>query len=426
MAGMTMTKSLKPRGQMNGGSAAPSVAGRQPLSSEANVIDVAAAVDRSHVTSLLGRAFPVQFKSQGALEAWTRAFSHTELWRGWNDPDMPYMKIRREIGELVEFIYPTFMVRKEETGRALQARRLLEVAIGTNLKYHLSKGPVIEATPALETLLTNSDVDLSLPMSIVAPPYPAQYLRFGEVAQHYLKVPDANGADCVFDGVYCFFTPDAARCATGETRWMLELVFIIRRQDSHSGHVELSGVTDRGSTTLGAWLDKGLAGGEGRSERVYHESTLAAVSYVVRVFLYMALKQARVIEHHEYDEALRRAAGLGERKRARLLQRSASLYNSIRVGPESVSPDAAAGRAGGGVAPHWRRGHFRMQPYGTGNLQRKLIFVAPVLIHAEQLQGEAPAPKSYQAGDAGLTAASLGPASAQDRMSCAAAYEALS
>ncbi len=46
-----------------------------------------------------------------------------------------------------------------------------------------------------------------------------------------------------------------------------------------------------------------------------------------------------------------------------------------------------------------------MQPFGIGNLQRKLIFAAPVLVHAEQLQGEVPAPKSYRAGAAAVTAA---------------------
>lgn len=56
--------------------------------------------------------------------------------------------------------------------------------------------------------------------------------------------------------------------------------------------------------------------------------------------------------------------------------------------------------AGFGVTPHWRRGHFRMQPFGIGNQLRKLIFVAPVLVHAEQLQGDVPAPKSYRAGAA--------------------------
>jgi len=36
-----------------------------------------------------------------------------------------------------------------------------------------------------------------------------------------------------------------------------------------------------------------------------------------------------------------------------------------------------------------------MQPHGPGWQERKLIFVAPVLIHAEQLQGGALAPKGY-------------------------------
>ena len=46
-----------------------------------------------------------------------------------------------------------------------------------------------------------------------------------------------------------------------------------------------------------------------------------------------------------------------------------------------------------------------MQPCGAGKQQRKLIFVAPVLVHAEQLQGDVPTPKSYKAGAAAVTAA---------------------
>lgn len=111
------------------------------------------------------------------------------------------------------------------------------------------------------------------------------------------------------------------------------------------------------------------------------------------------------MEHPEYDEALRRAAGLEERKRAKLLKKTASLYNSILVGPGAMPSAIAAGGAGGAIAPHWRRGHFRLQPYGAGNQQRKLIFVAPVLIHADQLQGEVPGPKAYCAGAAVTTVA---------------------
>lgn len=106
------------------------------------------------------------------------------------------------------------------------------------------------------------------------------------------------------------------------------------------------------------------------------------------------------MQHAEYDEALRRAAGLGERKRAKLLQRMSSMYDGILVRPESLPSTASENEAGSGVAPHWRRGHSRMQAHGTGHQQRKLIFIAPVLIHADQLQGDVPAPKTYRAGSA--------------------------
>lgn len=37
-----------------------------------------------------------------------------------------------------------------------------------------------------------------------------------------------------------------------------------------------------------------------------------------------------------------------------------------------------------GISPrmHWRRGHFRSQPYGTGQLLRKIIWIEPILVAA--------------------------------------------
>jgi hypothetical protein len=136
----------------------------------------------------------------------------------------------------------------------------------------------------------------------------------------------------------------------------------------------------------------------GQSIDDFYKPMHAAVSYVVKVFLYMGLKQARSVLRDDYDQAKKRVAGLGVKKRARLLQRMVSLYNGILVGPAELPGEATNSRDGITVAPHWRRGHFRMQPYGPGKQERKLIFVAPVLIHAEQLQGEAPRPKAYRAG----------------------------
>jgi hypothetical protein len=373
---------------------AASTVGRQRMPTE-DCVNIGPAMARSYVTRLYGRPYPVQFREQGAIEAWTRALEHTELWRCWQEPGTQCWQIRQDLRQQLERRQP---LSPESSKLIAEDRRRLAVEVSTNLKYHLSQGTVIEATPALETLLANSDVDLSLPMSMVAPPYQAQYLRFGDAAMRYLGVPASQAADHFFEGVFCFLSRQALSRAPAGNCWTLELVFISKREDSYGGHVSLLGNTDRGDLRVGEWLTRVLGAVRGNRETDIHRSMHVAVSYVVRVFLYMALKQARVMQHREYDDALCRAAGLGERKRVKLLRRSAALYNRILVGPESLPPSASSGVAGSGVAPHWRRGHFRMQPWGTGNQQRKLIFVAPVLIHAEQLQGDVPAPKSYRAG----------------------------
>lgn len=392
-----MPKDLKRYGQ----ACAASMVAQQPARMD-GFVNIRPALIRSHVTRFFGRPYPIQFRAQGALDAWANALGNTGLWPLWQAPGTLCWQIRQEILRQLQCAFPSFSVAGQISDGD---RQRLAFEVSTNLKYHLSDGTVIEATAALETLLANSDVDLSLPMSMVAPPYRAQYLRFGEVATRYLKVPDPQSPDHCFDGVFCFLTRHASSGAPEEKCWTLELVFISKRQDSHGGHVSLLGETDRGDITVGEWLAEILGRVKAADKSEVQKSMHAAVSYVVRVFLYMALKQARVTPHCEYDEALRRAAALGVRKRAKLLQRSASLYNGIVVGPESLPPDASEGVAGAGVAPHWRRGHFRMQPFGAGNQQRKLIFVAPVLVHAEQLQGDVPAPKSYRAGAAVVSTA---------------------
>lgn len=363
-------------------------------------IEVGPALKKSRVGKLYGRPYPVQFRNQGAFDAWKQALGSGQEWTRWADPEATCWSIRQEIQQQINGINGMRAGKQESMeaeARAQVDARLQAISISANLKYALQKGAILEATPALKTLLLNSDMDLELPMKMVAPPYLAQYLRFGPEAARHLKVPDSYLPDRLFDGVFCFFTPPSSRDGDGN-KWALELIFISQRQDCFSGHVSLLGDTERDDKPLGEWLNRVLDTEKGWSIETFYMPMYAAVSYVVKVFLYMALRQARSIEHREYDEAMRRIAGLGAKKRARLLQRTESLYNGIHVGPDDLRQESAVHAGSSTVAPHWRRGHFRMQPCGHGKLERKLIFVAPMLIHASQLQGDIPAPKPYRAG----------------------------
>lgn len=139
---------------------------------------------------------------------------------------------------------------------------MLASTSSSNLKYRLSKGTVIQATPALEASLTHSDVDLNVPISMVVLPYPAQYLHFGSVASDHLKLPGATDPGHVFDGVFCFFTPrpTMGKGSTGKDAegWILELIFACKRHGQFTGHVLRHGKTDRGETTVASWLNQVL------------------------------------------------------------------------------------------------------------------------------------------------------------------------
>lgn len=347
------------------------------------------AFERSHVEALNGRPYPVEWRRQGAEVAWSRALGETHLWRRWSEPGTSCAAIRAEMLWQLERNFPLLEHENPESLRNSQTHIANQISV--NLLYCLHKGTVIEATPALESLLANSDVDLGLPMSMVAPPFAAQYLHFGELAMRHLTPPASSMPGHVFDGAFCFFGPRAD--APG--RWRLELILISKRGDRYSGQVTLAGETDRGDMSLGQWMEWVLGAADGRLDDDCREAMHAVVSYVVKLFLYMGLKNARRVELNDRDDVLKRAKGLGERKRDRLLKRTASLYNAILVGPETLPAQATSCGGGSAVAPHWRRGHFRMQPCGPGWQERKLIFVAPVLIHADRLQDEPPAPKAY-------------------------------
>lgn len=54
------------------------------------------------------------------------------------------------------------------------------------------------------------------------------------------------------------------------------------------------------------------------------------------------------------------------------------------------APDTAEAQAdltmpsGRELLPHWRRGHWRRQAHGAGNLERRLIWIRPVLVRRDR------------------------------------------
>ena len=89
-----MLKNLRQHGRGLAGNDAAIAAGKQ-APPEYELVDINPAVSCSRVINLLGRPYAVQFHSQGAIDAWTRALGTLEIWRRWQEPSTRCWQIRR-------------------------------------------------------------------------------------------------------------------------------------------------------------------------------------------------------------------------------------------------------------------------------------------------------------------------------------------
>ena len=111
-----------------------------------------------------------------------------------------------------------------------------------------------------------------------------------------------------------------------------------------------------------------------------HHRVLAQLC--TKVFLYWSVEQARTEKQQPYSDAMQQLKRLGPKKAAKLQRHVDKLYDRILLGPLAIPGHGDHDE----VSPHWRRGHFRMQPHGPHHSLRKVLFIAPTLVRADRLE----------------------------------------
>ncbi|MEJ7808159.1 MAG: hypothetical protein WKG03_19830, partial [Telluria sp.] len=235
---------------------------------------------------------------------------------------------------------------------------------------------LIELTPALQQLLARSDLGDDIPVALLRPPMPACFIRFGEEMQQAPLMPHLDGfAFSHIDGVYVFETT-----VGGERGLALVALY---NADGYDG-LGISGITvvirDEQEPLVHV-MDR-ISAKMNHAHRAHHQ---ALAQMCTKVFLYWNVEQARRIEETPYTNVMQQLKQLGPKKAAKLRRRLHSLYDRILLGPLAL-PDHGHS-VHGAVSPHWRRGHFRMQPHGPQQSLRKVVFIAPTLVRADRLDG---------------------------------------
>jgi hypothetical protein len=242
--------------------------------------------------------------------------------------------------------------------------------------YQVRPHAVIEPTDALQTWLAQTDIGEDVPVSLFQLPMPAVYLRFGpEMAR---VVDPSLWADVnrpfTTSGVYIFET-----VTVGRRDLVFVAVGVTLEHDQEQPLLLQVCFTD---------MNDSLIGHVARARHSLPDSRSSAIPLVqmcAKVLLYMQTAGAVRIDDLRQRDISSQLARAGKGKVSRFERRLASRYNRIIVGPAELIR-----YSGAEVAPHWRRGHLRMQAHGPQFSLRKLIFIAPTLVRADRLHPTGP------------------------------------
>lgn len=373
-----------------GGSAASSTAEITPLLRHANpfkvlrdVREAVLAVGRACRSERLSRfPPPIRARASGALATWEQLVEQLPELRAARDllasSDSQIVLARDALKDALK----PYLDPEQSYDGSLDLTCYL-------LSFWWRKGALYEPTPVLSNLLSKTDWAADVPLRYIRPPVPALFI---------LPAADQRPADGEVEALQVFSSPTPGSSWASRSLTIIsygaDVVFdwvelVLHKDESES----LSDVYEKHREKIRAHYlaryDPELAASR---ERHWHQ----VWEYVIKILLYLNLDDAVVTPEFAYSTAPRQFPGFGRRKREAKLAEVELLYDRYLVGPvhqpesskvSGKGPAGAQGPAGAGVAPHWRRGHFRLQAHGPQATLRKLMFIAPIIVRADRLPG---------------------------------------
>ncbi len=249
-----------------------------------------------------------------------------------------------------------------------------------------------------------------VPTTMLALPYPAIYVAFGQ--QGRWKLFDAETGEHPVDGAYLYFRP------VSEGGIKTHPLFVpLFEGAAHTITISITALPNENSSNLlddaNQWVslpireDAMVAEVVEESYRIGEEfrkqigdrisqvhirqnaRTVRDITlHLAKFILYMNIPDVRnrMVRLDERDRHLAEAERRKGKKAEKARRKAARSFNVVRIiGPEPVGGSGVASGSGRTVRPHWRRGHFRMQPYGPGLNKRKLVWIEPVLVNRDDL-----------------------------------------
>jgi hypothetical protein len=285
-----------------------------------------------------------------------------------------------------------------------------------SMRFLLNQGHVFQTTDVLDQQLQVTDIADTIPVGLVRAPYPVCYFEFGQSRQSPFVVKNEVTGDHAAEGCYVFEsrTDHLLGAQRPEYRILTLMLTGMPKADisDDATRIYTIPILDEDLSipqTIKAFM------GIHREDIAHARSNNAGViikestdeeaaelekilQHLMKILLYISTAKAVTDKTTERTSALKKAnsapAGLMRKKQQEKADRK---YDRIVIGPKeapNTDEQRLTGHTGRHVTPHWRRGHFREQRFGEGRQQVKTIFIEPMMIAAENVDGSMP-PKTY-------------------------------
>lgn len=273
-------------------------------------------------------------------------------------------------------------------------------AILIYLRHVISPQPYFVIDDSLVELLEHTDIADDVPISTMALPYKRFFVEFGKSRTCKLVLPNIETGDHVLEGCY---VEQGSHHDHGPGIFVLFTGSPLGKENAmddatHSLFLPMSQPDMPVREVLERMHKSGtelsLEAGLRPTPAEFVNPTFENLMFLTKVLLYISLPEARKEIHKDRSDWLKSVSNLkSTAKKAKAEKRGRGLVDHILVcAPPPRVEDAASGESTGRtVKSHWRRGHYRMQPYGPQNALRKLKFLQPMLIHGTS--AEAPPPQ---------------------------------
>ena len=283
-------------------------------------------------------------------------------------------------------------------------------------KFHVCGRQIYDISPRMLKVLASADY-AEVPASMLVLPFPSVYLHFGSQEFTIKGAPFEGALVSLEQGIFeiMLVTTPTAGWQQGNmvTHPIVSLYLPLDLRDvdvdTPLGEVvkaavakerkDLSEAAQRPETTKNidgiTLIDRRASGSKQDLENfeIGIASLDAAMNLVVSTIIYITAYHEHVAtrwSENTPEDIARAADGAGRPKqvvqaKARIIE--GGYYRTHFVGERSEhGEDEATYRPGnGGIVPHWRRAHWRMQVCGVGRPDRKVVLVPRVLVNADQL-----------------------------------------